>query len=286
MKRKRLITSAVAFLFLVCLFCEVLFSENYLNISSMNIKTDKTTASFRAVVISDLHNREYGKNNKKLLRMIYEQEPDVIFVLGDMLNKDEKDRSVAVDFYNELVKITNVYACLGNHERDYYDLAGLKRDIKKAGVRLLEDEMEQVDFTSGSITVGALAYFPYYEWDAPDYNSPSRRFLDSYIEQQKDNFSFLLIHEPEMFTWGLENKDIELALCAHTHGGIIRLPFIGGLIAPNQGLMAGHGELLPKYTKGYYDTGKANIYITGGLGGNTLFKRFYNPVEISVINVN
>ena len=286
MKRKRLTISAVVLLFLVCLFCEILFSENYLNISTLNIKTDKTTASFKAVVISDLHNREYGKNNKKLLRMIYEQEPDVIFVLGDMLNKDEKSRKVAVDFYNELVKIASVYACLGNHEQDYYDPEGLKRDMKKAGVHLLENEMEQVDFTSGSITVGALAHFPYYECDAPDYNTPARWFLDDYIKQQKDNFSLLLIHEPEMFTWGLENKDIEQALCAHTHGGIIRLPFVGGLFAPNQGFMAQHGELLPKYTKGYYDTGKANIFITGGLGGNSQLPRFYNPVEISVINVN
>lgn len=286
MKRKTLIKSAAAVLFLVCLICEVLFSEHYLNISELNIKTDKTTASFRAVVVSDLHNREYGKNNKKLLRKIYEQEPDVIFALGDMVNKDEKTREVAIDFYNELVKITNVYACLGNHERNYYDLEGLKRDMEKAGVRLLENEMETVDFTSGSITVGSLAYFPYYEINAPDYDNPARWFLDSYIEQQKDNFSLLLMHEPEMFTWGLENKDIELALCAHTHGGILRLPFIGGITAPNQGILAHNGEVLPKYTKGYYDTGKANIFITGGLGGNTLLKRFYNPVEITVINVN
>ncbi|MBQ7503939.1 MAG: metallophosphoesterase [Ruminococcus sp.] len=286
MKRKTLIKSAAAVLFLVCLICEVLFSEHYLNISELNIKTDKTTASFRAVVVSDLHNREYGKNNKKLLRKIYEQEPDVIFALGDMVNKDEKTREVAIDFYNELVKITNVYACLGNHERNYYDLEGLKRDMEKAGVRLLENEMETVDFTSGSITVGSLAYFPYYEINAPDYDNPARWFLDSYIEQQKDNFSLLLMHEPEMFTWGLENKDIELALCAHTHGGILRLPFIGGLTAPNQGILAHNGEVLPKYTKGYYDTGKANIFITGGLGGNTLLKRFYNPVEFTVINVN
>lgn len=286
MKRKTLIKSAVALLFLVCLICEVLFSEHYLNISELNIKTDKTTASFKAVVVSDLHNREYGKHNKKLLRMIYEQEPDVIFALGDMVNKDEKSRDVAIDFYNELVKIANVYACLGNHERDYCDLAGLKRDMEKAGVRLLDNEMETVDFTSGSITVGALAYFPYYEFNAPDYDNPARWFIDSYIKQQKDNFSFLLIHEPEMFTWGLEDKDIELALCAHTHGGIIRLPFIGGITAPNQGVLAHNGQILPKYTKGYYDTGKANIFITGGLGGNSTLRRFYNPVEFTVINVN
>ena len=285
MKIKRLIKTALALLFLVCILCEVLFSANYLNISTLNIKTDKTTASFRAVLVSDLHNKEYGENNIELIKTIYRQKPDIIFAVGDMLNKGDKNRDIALNFYSQLVRIADVYCCLGNHENSYYDTEGLKQDIKKTGAHLLEDEMEKVDFISGSITVGCLAHYPYYSSDAPDYDNYQRHFLDSFIEQEKDNFSILLAHEPEYFYWSLKDKNLDLMLCGHTHGGIIRLPFIGGLIAPNQGLLAHNGDILPDYTKGYYSSGTANLYVTGGLG-NEFIPRFFNPPEISVINVN
>lgn len=286
MNRKKLIKTALALLFLICIVCEFLFSDNYLNITTLDIKTDKTTASFRAVLLSDLHNREYGEGNKRLLREIYKLEPDVIFVVGDMLNKDDDNRDIAIHLYSELCKIASVYCCLGNHEHDYPDLDGLKRDMQKAGVRLLINEMEKIDFQSGSITVGSLDYFPYYEWDAPHYNNPARYFLDDFIKQEEENFSILLVHEPEMFYWKLKDMKIDLMLCGHTHGGIIRLPFIGGLAAPNQGLMAGNGDILPDYTKGYYSSGTANLFVSGGLGSDALIPRFFNPPEICVINVN
>lgn len=286
MKRKRLIKSALVLLFLVCIVCECLFSANYLNISTLNIKTDKTAASFRAVLLSDLHNKEYGEGNKRLLREIQKLEPDIIFVVGDMLNKGNGNRDIAIHFYSELCKIASVYCCLGNHEHDYPYLDDLKRDMQKAGVRLLLNEMEKVDFQGGSITVGALDSFPYYEWDAPYYNNPARYFLDDFIEQEEENFSILLAHEPEMFYWGLKDKKLDLMLSGHTHGGIIRLPFLGGMIAPNQGFLAQNGDILPEYTKGYYSSGTANLYITGGLGNEVLIPRFFNPPEISVINVN
>jgi len=286
MKRKKLLGLSLILLFLVCVLCEVLFSSEYLNITSVNIKTDKTPAGFRAVLLSDLHNKEYGKGNKNLLKAIYEQNPDIIFVVGDMLNKGEKNREIALDFYSELSKISDVYCCLGNHERAFYDVEGLKLDIKRSGARLLENEMETVDFTSGSITVGAVQYYPYYEVDAPEYNNPSRHFLDSFLKQQEENFSIMLIHEPEQFYWKYKEMDFDLILCGHTHGGIVRLPFVGGLIAPNQGILAQNGDILPDYTKGYYTSGTANMYISGGLGNEVLVPRFFNPPEICVINVN
>lgn len=286
MNRKKLIKYSLVLLFLVCIVCETLFSSNYLNISTIHIKTEKTAASFRAVLLSDLHNKEYGKNNKRLLKTINDLEPDVIFVVGDMLNKDDKNRDIALNFYSELVKIATVYGCLGNHEESYYDTEGLKRDIEKTGVNLLFNEMRKVDFQKGSITVGSLEYYPYYENEAPDYDTPARHFLDAFVKQEKENFSIMLVHEPEMFYWGLKYQNLDLMLCGHTHGGIIRLPFVGGLIAPNQGFLAQNGDILPDYTKGYYSTDTANLYVTGGLGNELPIPRFFNPPEISVINVN
>ena len=286
MSKKQLIKLAAVLMFVVCLICEILFSANYLNISSFNIKTGKTAARFRAVLVSDLHNKEYGKSNKKLLKTISEQKPDIIFCVGDMLNKEDSEREIAINLYTELAKIADVYCCLGNHERNYSDLEGLKRDMLKTGVKLLENEMETVNFESGSITVGALGYFPYYECEAPYYNNSARRFLDDFTEQEKYNYSILLAHEPEMFYWGLKDKNIDLMLSGHTHGGIVRLPFIGGLLAPNQGILAKNGDILPHYTKGFYSSGKANLYISGGLGNESFVPRFFNPPEICVINVN
>ena len=110
--------------------------------------------------------------------------------------------------------------------------------------------------------------------------------MEDFQEQQKENFSILLAHEPEYYYWSFYKRDFDLILSGHTHGGIIRLPFIGGLLAPNQGVLAKNGDVLPKYTKGLYRTDKSTTVISAGLGNEIPLPRFNNPPEYCVINVN
>lgn len=284
MRRKTLLKLGLGLILFFCFLSEAIFSNNYLTVSSYKINTDKTTASFRAVLLSDLHGKEFGKDNVKLLRAVNSLKPDVIFVVGDMVNCDDTDADTALELYRGLCNIADVYCCAGNHERGYRKPDSLYVDIEKTGARLLRNEMKTVELLSGSFTVGGLQYYPYFEGSSP--NTAERVFLEKFIEQEKENFSILLVHEPEFFMWSLGRMKLDLVLSGHTHGGIIRLPFIGGLAAPNQGLLGKKGELLPKYTKGLYKTDTSTLIVSAGLSNEKLVPRLNNPPDICVIDIN
>jgi predicted MPP superfamily phosphohydrolase len=273
-------------LFLAAAFIlgDIIISENYLTVNRYEIENKKTDAEFRAVLLSDLHNREYGEDNADLLRKVSEQKPDVIFTTGDFVTKIYPQREVGIKLLKNLCGIAPVYSVLGNHELGYEDYDGLISDIKASGATLLDNDMAEVKVRGDVINVGGLTDFPYYEYNGPEYNNPEAVFLDKFIEGEKNRFSVLLVHQPECFMWGLDKKQIDLMLCGHTHGGIVRLPFLGGLFAPNQGLL-GQDGILPKYTKGYYESDTARMIITGGLGNEVPVPRFNNPPEICVIDV-
>lgn len=286
MKRRTIIILSALTLLIVFVIAELIYSNNFLTIGNYEIKTDKTRASFRVVLLSDLHNKEFGADNEKLTKLVQEQNPDVILTVGDFVTKYESDRNVACNLLRKLTEIAPVYSSLGNHERSYYDYDGLIKDIKDTGVTLLDNELTEVELGGDTIIVGGLTDFPYYEYEAPDYDNENRHFLDRFIERQKDSFSILLAHEPEFFMWGLDKKELDLMLSGHTHGGVIRLPFIGGLLAPNQGFLAKHGNILPTYTKGIYKSDTATMLITAGLSSEAVLPRFNNPPEVCVIDVN
>lgn len=284
MKLRKKITLIVLALLIIFIIGELIYSNNFLTVNNYEIKTDKTDASFRVVLLSDLHNKEFGAGNENLLNLVKEQKPDIILTVGDFVTRFESDREIACNALNGLSKIAPVYSSLGNHERSYYDYDGLIEDIKASGVTLLDNELTEVEVGGDSIVVGGLTDFPYYEFEAPDYDNERRHFLDSFIECEKDSFSILLAHEPEFFMWGFDEKNLDLMLSGHTHGGIIKLPFIGGLLAPNQGILV--GQILPEYTHGLYQSDTATMLITAGLSSEIVLPRFNNPPEVCVIDVN
>lgn len=286
MKNKLKITLLSVLALLLLFSLELVYSNEYLRVASYDFYTDKTDAGFRIVLISDLHNKQFGKTNKRLINKISKESPDLIAVAGDMVTMWEKERDTATELLKELKKIAPVYCCLGNHERDYSDYDGLIKDIKASGAVLLDNEYTELNVGNDSILIGGLTDFPYYEFEAPRYQNENREFLDSFIEKEKDSFSILLTHQPEFYMWGLKDMNIDLMLCGHTHGGIIRLPFLGGLAAPNQGIFSGDGSILPKYDRGMYSSGSADMIVTSGLGSSTVIPRLNNPPEICVVNIN
>ena len=284
MKRKYFTKLGVVLILIFCVFSEIIYSNNCLTVTNYNIKTDKTDASFRAVLLSDLHNKEFGRNNHLLLEAVESLKPDIIFVAGDMVTMGDPNTETALNVYRGLAELAPTYCCVGNHERNFESRDTLYRKISETGAHLLQNSMETVSVGGGKITVGGLYGFPYYEFSS--IYDPSRLFLESFIEQEKDNYSILLAHEPEFFMWKLSEKELDLMLSGHTHGGIIRLPFIGALVAPNQGVLAKNGDILPKYTKGMYHSDTANMIVTAGLSNEKIVPRLNNPPEICVININ
>ena len=241
----------------------------------------------KAVFLSDLHNHVYGKENADLLEKIREEEPDLILVGGDMLvAKAGKDWSVAAELMKRLPGIALTYCANGNHEQrmrkgpeiygDAYDR--YQKELTDAGVHLLINKAEKVQIGSAFLQIfGVELPAECYKkgWNAKQL---TRKDLEERIGSPEDEtYRILLAHHPRFaaiyWEWGAD-----LVLSGHLHGGVARLPLIGGVISPQF-------QLFPHYSGDCYRNGDKAIVVSKGLGTHTINIRFWNPAELVVLEI-
>ena len=256
-----------------------IYCSNTLEVKNYTINSDKVNSQVRFVFISDLHCKEYGDKNSDLVSKIKEQNPEFIAVGGDMVNKYSADEHVMRELLPQLAEIAPTYCILGNHELALKDEIDFKNDIDSTGAKLLDNEMITLNINGEKILLGGMSDFPYYEYNAPDYDTPERYFWDDFKENSKDCYSILLHHQPEYISNHLDGAKIDLIMCGHTHGGAVQIPFVGGLFAPNQGFF-------PKYDKGEFDLYDTKMIVSAGLGDAYPILRMNNCPEISVVEIN
>lgn len=256
-----------------------LYCSNTLEIKNYSLSTDKINSQVRFVFISDLHCKEYGEKNSDLVAKIKEQNPDFIAVGGDMVNKYSADDHVMRELLPQLAEIAPTYCILGNHELILKDEIDFKNDINSTGAKLLDNESVTLEINGEKILLGGMSDFPYYEFNAPDFDTPERYFWDEFKENSKDCCSILLHHQPEYLNSIMQDSNVDLVMCGHTHGGAIQIPFVGGLFAPNQGFF-------PKYDKGEFDLYDTKMIVSAGLGDAYPILRMNNCPEISVVEIN
>ncbi len=240
---------------------------------------------FSAVFLSDLHNAAYGDGNSRLLQEIRNEDPEVVFVAGDMVTATQQpqmDRAMVL--MDELTKQYPVYYANGNHEHrmkafpERYGEAYEKYSsvIKSFGVHLLENSHETIEIYRMTLTVWG------YELPAEYFRRTSRRTLEAQQlseilgEPSASGYHVLLAHHPDYFSayasWGAD-----LTLSGHLHGGIIRLPFLGGVISPQM-------RIFPAYDRGIYSMDGRKMIVSAGLGDHTVKMRVNNPPELVVID--
>lgn len=260
------------------------YCDNTIAITNYCVNNTKNDTKLKFVVITDLHNKEYGEKNADLAELVKEQNPDFIAVCGDMVNRGDPDTTKMKDVLKKLSKIAPTYCCLGNHERDNAAKFGtdFKSETNSTGAVLLDNEYIKFTKNGKSVLIGGMSDYPYYEFYTPDDDVPSRTLWEEFAEKAKNNFTILLHHQPEYIAEDAKKTDIDLIVCGHTHGGQIQLPFIGGVIAPNQGLF-------PKYDKGEFDLDGTNdgtkMIVCAGLSNTVFIPRINNQVEIGVVTV-
>lgn len=256
------------------------YCDNTIAITNYCVNNTKNDAKLKFVVITDLHNKEYGEKNADLAELVKEQNPDFIAVCGDMVNRGDPDTTKMKDVLEKLSKIAPTYCCLGNHERDNAAKFGtdFKSETNSTGTVLLDNEYIKFTKNGKSVLIGGMSDYPYYEFYTPDDDVPSRTLWEEFAEKAKNNFTILLHHQPEYIAEDAKKTDIDLIVCGHTHGGQIQLPFIGGVIAPNQGLF-------PKYDKGEFDLDGTKMIVCACLSNTVFIPRINNQVEIGVVTV-
>ncbi|MBQ8164286.1 MAG: metallophosphoesterase [Clostridia bacterium] len=240
-----------------------------LGITEFTVADEKVESGIRVALIADLHNHEYGEDNSELLTMIRDGKPDIIAVVGDTVLKKSDDTDVMKKFFSDLAEIAPTYCCLGNHELNLMERGiDIKGIVSETGVTMLDDETVFTEINGNRVAIGGLTY-------NPDYGTDSLVYLKEFAAL--DEYKLLLCHFPE-YQWQFLKMDIDLVLCGHVHGGLVRVPGVGGLFAPTQGFF-------PEYTEGVYESDNATMIISRGLGSSSFVPRVNNPTELVFVNI-
>ncbi|MGM9552321.1 MAG: metallophosphoesterase [Clostridia bacterium] len=229
-------------------------------------KIPESFSNFRIAQISDLHNTD---NNEKIIGKLKSVKPDIIVITGDMIDARNTKVSVALDFTERAVKIAPVYYVTGNHEaRRITQYNFLKEGLIDLGVSVMENTVTEIEKNGEKITLIGLHDTGF------DFNTGIDYSLKSVLPDN-ESYKILLAHRPEYFE---KYKGVDLVFSGHAHGGQVRLPFIGGLFAPGQGIF-------PKYDGGVYQDGDLTMVVSRGLGNSLFPFRVNNNPEIVVVTL-
>lgn len=259
-------------------FC--IWQNNSIVVSNFVYHNSKLPVDFnnnKIVHISDLHNKMFGEEQSKLLNQIENLSPDIVIVTGDLVDRRKFDLDTAMWFIKGAVKIAPTYYVSGNHEAWSGQYSQIKQQLNDVGVYIMDDTALDLSIGSSTIQLLGLSDPDFYTSDYLEGTDTSN--LEEQLGQwsDSDKFQLLLTHRPELFDLYCENK-IDLIFAGHAHGGQVRLPFIGGLFAPDQGLF-------PKYTSGRYSKRSSTMYVSRGLGNSIAPIRVFNRPEIVVVTL-
>ena len=274
--KKKWILSLIA-LILFILIVWTLWANTALEVNEYEIVSDRIPQGFdgfRIAQISDLHNAEFGERNEKLIQLLSQTDPDIIVITGDLIDSRHTDIEIALDFARQAIKLAPVYYVSGNHEARVREYEDLKMSLVEAGVIVLEDQKVQITREGKSISILGIDDPSFQEdylfGDAASVTSSAL----SELQNESDGYTVLLAHRPELFETYVD-AGVDLVFSGHAHGGQFRLPFIGGLVAPNQGFF-------PKYDAGLFSEGSTTMIVSRGVGNSIIPIRFNNRPEIVV----
>lgn len=268
----------------VLLGCEIYRESKSFVVKTYDIKIEQDSfeKEHNIVFVSDLHNHIYGKGNAKLLQTIKELKPELVLVGGDIpVAKEGVDLQKAIDFITQLAKEHEVFYANGNHEyrmrlypEKYGSMYEEYNNAIKDNVKYLLNEIRTIKIENVSMDIAGV------EIPAEYYKRFSHQILEKedmemLIGKKNERYTILLAHNPEYFKayaeWGAD-----LTLSGHVHGGVVRLPILGGVISPSF-------TLFPKYDGGRKREYGKEMIISRGLGMHTIPIRLFNPAELVVL---
>ena len=264
------------------LFAFFKWQNNSITISEIAFKSNTIPESFngyKILQISDLHNKEFGSKQSKILGKIEKINPDIIVITGDLIDSNNTNIDVAMDLIDGIINIAPIYYVSGNHEAWSGSYNDLKSKLENSGVVVLDNKKTEFFNDRDSIDIIGLADTSFIESDWLEYggNSETKNLLNK-LAEDSTNFKILLSHRPELFDI-YSNSNVNLVFSGHAHGGQFRLPFIGGLIAPDQGFF-------PKLTEGIHTSNNTSMIISRGLGNSIIPVRIFNRPELIVVTLS
>ncbi len=291
-RKKRGLKVTLIILVFIALF--LYWQNNSLDISRYALTYEELPVGFnhyRIVQISDMHGKTFGQENSTLAKKIKDLKPDILIASGDMISSTVDDGKAFLDFLDQFDGACPVYMSMGNHEQiarwlvdeirntDYLKFI---EEVKKRGVHLLDNHKERLEKDGDTIALYGLTIELYHysrrDLDPEDKSYYLKKsFIDEALEKPEE-FTLLMAHNPAYFkeytAWGAD-----LILSGHVHGGVIQVPFKGGLLSPER-------VFFPEYDAGLFEEGSSKMVVNRGLGYSVINFRLFNRPEISLIELN
>ncbi|WP_216455667.1 metallophosphoesterase [Clostridium simiarum] len=257
---------------IIFLVAYVFLQVNFTKFTKLNLKSAKLQkgSSIKIIQITDFHNSQSNLIKNRIRKMLYKNAYDIVVLTGDIIDRETRDYQNTISFIRELMDINRrvkFFYVKGNHEwRNKYKL-GFIEELEAIGVSILNNKNEVLNIDHNLINICGI----------DNYSTGNHDFEKAFQDMDIKNYTLLLSHCPDIV-----NEDdfikADLVLCGHTHGGQIRLPFIGAIVAPGQGFF-------PKYNKGLYKFCKCKLYIDSGVGTSRIPLRFFNRSQITFLTI-
>lgn len=297
---KRILTGIVSAAVVICVAAAwIIWSNSSFEETFYAMESYKIEETVRVIVLADLHQGTFGPDNETLLGRVRALKPDLLLIAGDLVNKRHTDWDYAAGLCGELSRIAPVYYAMGNHENEALygrdlnkefldgsplgenreDFSPLLLDrrvwetLESSGATVLQNasaeaEVKGVRIKIGGVSTNSSSFWPY-----------SGQFITRFVEEDPEMFKILISHRPEPVVDYISDAAIDLAVSGHNHGGIIRIPGVGGLFSDAEGLF-------PTYDGGWYESGGMSLLISRGLGGHGLAPRVFNRPELVILDIN
>lgn len=279
MKKGKRTACAVAVVIFALIIMSLIWGNSIPELNTYIIASETLPAAFdgfRIAHISDFHNASVGKNNEKLLDMLRQSQPDIIAITGDFIDSRNTDMEISLRFAERALEIAPCYYVSGNHEARIGEYPVFRQKLLEQGIMVLDESAMELIRGEDKITIIGVndpAFFvKYLSGDTAAVMSDQLQRLIN-----PDDYTVLLSHRPELFeVYGENNAD--LVLSGHAHGGQFRIPFIGGLFAPNQGFF-------PAYDAGLFSENGTNMIVSRGIGNSIIPLRINNRPELILIEL-
>ena len=269
-------------MFLLAAIAVYVMLQTPLTVVCYEIETD-FTEPIRIVHLTDLHSWSHGENNRELIQLVQDQSPDLILMTGDMMDREDESPEVVCLLIAALKDTAPVYFSYGNHESQWMKRTGtdLRPILTEAGATVLDIEYLDTEIKGQAVRLGG--YYNYYRQPHmlngnPEEVRAERAFADDF--EETDRYKIFLNHiATTWLDWDYRDENsVDLVLTGHYHGGQVRLPFVGGLVAPYVGWF-------PPYTEGLYVGEKAAVVLSTGLGSSPGIPRVNNPPQVVVVDL-
>jgi uncharacterized protein len=276
--KKRLVYFLLGIILLAYFFY---FQNNSIVTTEYDYSLKRVPESFdeyKIVQLSDLHGKTFGKNQSELLKKVSKVNPNLIVFTGDLVDSRRYSEENSLVLMKELVQIAPVYYVTGNHEWRSGKFNSLEDELKSAGVQVMRNAVEELNKGKDNILLLGIDD-PAGVSESYSEEAVTEQSIRNTLKEGNDDESIkiLLAHRPELIS-SYSKFPMDLVFSGHAHGGQFRIPFVGGVVAPNQGLF-------PEYTSGKHMVDKTTMIVNRGLGNSIIPIRIFNRPEIVVLTL-